>query len=533
MEVCPNPYGDDGAEFIKAKCSGLECMLDDGESSVYFTGSTTLAKNPDLFQKEFGYKPNASFPSKFALSNSGEKIYLYEDGIITDFFDYSEKGFNFRDDGLIYFRDSNNGRWDFRYQDWSNFSPVKTNVTGRIIVSPTSYELDVGKEVFLASYTYTGYRLLKTVNGPTKVNETIEGENLGPKKELFLDATPVGGIPFEELRASEDFNVHFLESNSYKNFHYKFGIIDNKRVVITTENWKWDKRGYIVEFESEDVADYLKEVLINDIQFKGESGAVKDIEGYKRPEKEGKVFYFGEYNKIKPKTGIENNKVETSNKSGSEENENDKKNENENKGTYVEVFVLPDYNPVFDIISSSEDRLLIQVPYMDFQWFGKETPLLDSIINSAENGAKVRILLDCQYNQDKNHLTVDFLNEIAENEGLNIEARIMDFPLHGKMVVSDNTSLVTSANFNRFGLKLNRECGIIFYDTEVSSFLAEQFNEDWGAADMEFRESYTSSSSAKPTAFGKESNLPYIFASIILLSVSLIIIYFALGKKKG
>jgi len=529
LEVCPNPYGDEGAEYIKVNCSGLECKLDDGEGFLHFKGNITLAKNSEIFYNTFGYEPDAEFTPKFALSNSGEVIYLYEDGKIVDFFDYSNEGLNFRDDGLIYFRNSNKGDWDFKYQDWSHIPPIKTNVTGRIMVSPFPYEFEAENEILLASYTFTDYNLLK-FGGNRSGNLDKEGkEKAGEKekeiiKELFLDATPVGGIPFEEVKATEHLNVHFLKSNSYKNFHYKFGVVDNKRVIITTENWKWEKRGYIIEFESEIVAKYLKDVLKSDIQFEGEAGNPKEIEGHKIQEYGGKIFNFGRYAKQ-----IENdtNSIETDN--------NSKSTTSTNTGTHIEVFILPDYNPVFDILSSAEHRLLIQVPYMDFQWFGKDAPLLDSIIIAAENGAMVRILLDRQYNQEKNQRTVEFINELAKNKGLDVEARIMDFPLHGKMVVSDNISLITSANFNRYGLKLNRECGIIFHDEEVSSFLEDQFIEDWGPDDGESRWELDNSNSEKNSDSSinpyQSNNLLNIIGSIVILSISLAITCFALSKK--
>jgi phosphatidylserine/phosphatidylglycerophosphate/cardiolipin synthase-like enzyme len=49
------------------------------------------------------------------------------------------------------------------------------------------------------------------------------------------------------------------------------------------------------------------------------------------------------------------------------------------------------------------------------------------------------------------------------------------------MVVSDDKCMLTSANFNKYGLKLNREVGVVIYSKEASDFLADQFMEDWRA----------------------------------------------------
>jgi phosphatidylserine/phosphatidylglycerophosphate/cardiolipin synthase-like enzyme len=272
----------------------------------------------------------------------------------------------------------------------------------------------------------------------------VDIANKGVDIEVYLDADPTGGVPLEEAEVVESLvkagsEVHFLKSTSIKNFHYKFAVIDGKKVVITTENWKWSNRGYIVEFESKKVADFLKKVVENDTMYESEMGKVAGIKGAKVA-KGGKTFRF--------------------------------------KGK-VEVFVLPDCNPIFDVMSESRERLYVQVPYMDFEWFNG-TPLLDSILHAARNGADVKILLDSRYNAKENGKVADFLNEIGRKEGLRIEAKLMDgLTLHAKMVVADGKCVVTSANFNRYGLKLNREAGVVIYSKEASDFLAEQFMSDW------------------------------------------------------
>jgi hypothetical protein len=444
IELCPNPYGSDGAEYIKAFCA-KNCSLTDGEGYIEFNGSIVAAKNATAFYNTFGYKPDVEFPSKFALANSGETIYLFEDGVLIDSFTYG-KDLNYLDEGVVYFRGED---WDFRYQDWSNFSAVEDNVSGRIIISPASYSIEAEEKVVLASYTFTNFKLL----------ELAERASI----EVFLDANPVGGIPVEEIEIAKDLKVHFLNSNSLKNFHYKFAIIDGRIVIITTENWKWNKRGYIVEFESERIADFLEDVLRHDLRYEGKAGNVGGISGNGFGGS-GREFKFD---------------------------------------ARIEVFVLPDTNPIFGVISNASERLYIQVPYLDFQWFDG-MPLLDSILSAAKNGTEVKILLDGKH-AERNQKTVEFINEIGRRKNLNMEAKIMEaMPLHAKMVVADDISIITSANFNRYGLKLNREVGIIIYSKDVSDFLAEQFIEDWS---------------------GKSINLIYAIPAILLISLSIAVTY--------
>jgi phosphatidylserine/phosphatidylglycerophosphate/cardiolipin synthase-like enzyme len=180
----------------------------------------------------------------------------------------------------------------------------------------------------------------------------------------------------------------------------------------------------------------------------------------------------------------------------------------------VEVFVLPDYNPIFGIISKSGERLYIQAPYMDFRWFNG-TPLLDAILQAARNGADVKILFDSKYNAEENQKIADFLNEIGKEENLKIEAKLVKpnrfESLHAKMIIADDKCVITSANFNKYGLKLNREVGVIIYSKEASNFLAEQFLDDWNGFENEF-------------------GLNYAIPAIVLLTVSVIVTYRAMRK---
>ena len=51
--------------------------------------------------------------------------------------------------------------------------------------------------------------------------------------------------------------------------------------------------------------------------------------------------------------------------------------------------------------------------------------------------------------------------------------------LHGKMIVADDKVLIISTNLNEYGLKMNRETGIVIYDKRTADYLAKVFNNDW------------------------------------------------------
>ncbi|WP_456478245.1 phospholipase D-like domain-containing protein [Geoglobus ahangari] len=402
LEVLPNPYGDDGREYVKVSCE-TNCTLTDSEDEFSFgPGVHYVARNATAFVDHYGFPPDAE---GIRLSNSGEEITLKcEDG--ADVFDYSF----FTDDGLIYYREG--GKWDFRYEDWSSFPPVSDNVSGRIVVTPTSYVLR--GEGIVASYTVTK-------------------DNFDGSFEFAVDASPVGGIPAEEMVLAKKYRFHFLEG-SYRNFHYKFAVLGSN-VVITTENWKWDNRGIIVEFESENVAELLKEVFEHDLKYESSPGKVSDVKGSYREGKGRELEFSGR----------------------------------------VEVHVLPDSNPVFGFIENSTGFLYIAVPYISFEWFDDSSPLLSAILNASRRGVEVRVMLaDYERNRD----AVEFLSSLP-----GVEAKMVRSPefdeLHAKYLVTDGKVLITSANFNKYGLKLNREIAVVIESDEVSGFLKDVFEGDW------------------------------------------------------
>lgn len=392
IEVYPNPYGSDEAEYVKFHCDS-HCLLTDGEAEIYADAGTHIAaKNLSYFEEMFGYKADIPFPSKFALSNSGEEICLIESNSnhSTDCFYYG-KDIKLLDDGVIYYR--TNSGWDFRYEDWSSFSCVNETVKGRVIITPSNFTLDDGWTV--ASYTF---------HAP-----------FNPSK-LFVDGKTEA--PCREVEA----NAVFLKSDSYRHFHYKFAVKGNK-VVITTENWQFNKKGFIVVFESQKISNLLLKLLENDAKYSSTRNSCSNWR-YFRGEGRKEISF----------------------------------------NAPITVFILPDCNPVLDFISSARHRLYIIAPYMDFGWY-KDDGLLDAIERAKENGAEVKVILSSEYAKPE-------AVESLRKESIDV---IFTKKLHGKAIISDSRVLITSANMNMYGLKMNRELGVIIDDSRVSDTIAREF----------------------------------------------------------
>jgi phosphatidylserine/phosphatidylglycerophosphate/cardiolipin synthase-like enzyme len=103
---------------------------------------------------------------------------------------------------------------------------------------------------------------------------------------------------------------------------------------------------------------------------------------------------------------------------------------------------------------------------------------------------EVKILLDSTwYNVEENDPTsnlhtVQYVNSIAVEEGLNLEARLVDLDgkgfkkLHAKGVVADNAAFISSVNWNEHSSTKNREAGVIIYG-EPAGYFARVFMADW------------------------------------------------------
>jgi hypothetical protein len=440
LEICPNPYNSK-AEYVKVVCNS-SCILSDGEGNITInrSGVFYIAKNKTEFMKELGFYPDYEFKGQFALANDGDEVYLYENGTLVDYFAYGNKGFRFVDKGLIYFEE--NGKWDFRYEDWSNFVPVKDCVEGVIIVTPANFHF---KADTVVSYTFV-------------TDDLVSGNYT-----LYLEAKPVGGIPLNEYEILKKHRTVFLHSNSYRYFHWKFGL-NNDTVLITTENWKWDKRGYIIVLKSEKISNYLRKVLEHDLKYTTNS--------------------TGKFNKLK--------KIVHARPCGKSFEFNG----------CVEVFVLPDHG-ILDFMKA-ERRLYIEVPYMHFDWF--DEPILLDTIKDVAKKAEVKIILN---DDKKNYETVEFLKKLAESENLNLEVKTIP-NLHGKLVISDDKALITSANFDKYGLKLNREIGIIFHDKKAVEFLANSFMDDWKG----------------------DNDDTYLLPAIVLLTIAVVATYLYLRRLR-
>lgn len=117
-------------------------------------------------------------------------------------------------------------------------------------------------------------------------------------------------------------------------------------------------------------------------------------------------------------------------------------------------------------------------------------PRLEAYLAAARRGARVRVLLDRYFddpsNPRGNAATVAYLNELARQENLDLEARRGNptyLGLHNKMVLVGMNGRgwvhVGSLNGSEMAAKVNRELALQVQSDEVYRYLAEMFWRDW------------------------------------------------------
>ena len=121
-------------------------------------------------------------------------------------------------------------------------------------------------------------------------------------------------------------------------------------------------------------------------------------------------------------------------------------------------------------------RMLVEQLYIDPAWV-ENSQIMDELVGAAARGVQVRVLLDQTFvdtsDTRNNLMTVDALNALAQERGLDLEARLMsDYHelgvMHNKGVIADDSVLVSSINWVDASVFQNREVGLIISSPSVS-----------------------------------------------------------------
>jgi len=141
------------------------------------------------------------------------------------------------------------------------------------------------------------------------------------------------------------------------------------------------------------------------------------------------------------------------------------------------------------------DEVYVEQLYEHADWGGDPATdpnlRLEAYIGAARRGARVRILLNGgdfgrPGFQNVNTATVAYVNQIARDEGLDLEAATGDptfYGIHNKMILVRHSGVghvhIGSINGSESSNKLNREMAIQVSSNEVYDYLKGMFDLDW------------------------------------------------------
>ena len=497
-EFCPDPYlADDMDEYIVVSGTGsLDAFaISDNHGGFRFPagtridGTLTVARSALAFEKTHGRLPDFEWQNyspqvpdvvsgtTLRLSNSRDELRVYENSRLVQTITWP--GDIVPREGQVHFLE--NGVWDPRPLMIGQSRLAQQtfdNVTITAFVSP-----DSSLAVFSRAVASAQHQVLVNVyelSSAPITDSLIDAEKRGVDVEVLLEGGPVGGISPEEKAAIWRLNqsgipVYEMAAPDgghapYRYDHAKYVVIDDRAVVVTSENFghsgfpatgEVGNRGWGVYLEDPDLAAYFKDI------FRTDTGgpAIVPVYGSEGP---AEVYTVVSYPALfAPETFA---------------------------GARVTPVIAPDTSSaITGLLESAQESIEIEQAYITNESKTGLNPYLATAINASRRGVHVRVLLDSYWFNTEDEADNDemaaLINRIAATEHLPLEARCADLEasgfekIHNKgVVVDDRAVLVSSINWNSNSPNFNREAGVIVEHPEVARYFRTVFDADWSPA---------------------------------------------------
>ncbi len=475
-------------EFFAIRNEGTESadisgyMLTDGEGSLYLPPTTDIApgdeiyitRNASGFLSEMGFMPDMSYsdcytPSYFPqLSNSGDSLELLSpSGSNLSFVSY---GSSLRKGHYLHLEGD---EWVDRKAGWMYEKPLRIDFSGSVIPysSPeNSFSTLMGLVDSASSYiainTYS-------FESPELAEHLISALSRGVSVSLLIEGRPVSGMSDSERKvldalsnAGADIRVK-NGTERYRYDHAKYMVIDGDWALIQSENLNpdalrenctWGNRGWGIAVDSLELSSELMDIFRHDSDLNfsdvgrytpSEPAVLPSISGCPVPvsrHMEGNITLLSG-----PDNGLDE---------------------------------------VISSIDSAEKSVYVEQFYIKSEWAGKSSPLVDALVSAARRGCEVRVLLDGEFynlqGEDDNDEMAAYLNGIAEKEGLNMEARVIDSGMHDLvkvhnkgMIIDGREVLISSFNWGMNSFTYNREMALLVENSSVASYYTSLFSRDW------------------------------------------------------
>ena len=435
------------------------------------------------------YGTDGIVANSFTMSDKGDDIYLVKGNKIIDAFCYGNVTISDKSlwEGEPYPTMSSKKSNDFAVRvdaaKSSTYGWQRWGITSNFFDPDFKIDAEVTPFTFPESGGIPVYKTIETAQKTVYINMyeltsanmyglLIELENKGVEVTVLLEKNPVGYSGMKEdakkMKALVDAGgeIRFIggDMSRYNYDHAKYCIVDDSKVIVTSENWTKNNlngivvddpeegkgnRGWGVVVESKQYADFMLTVFTNDFD-----------------KTYGDVIDFAEYFPTVTPASL-------------------------SYTAPTDVYPTVTYSaPITPIMSpeSSWDGTLYTIDqakgrvyaenqsvssaYEDFTTV--ESPL-KHLVDSSSKGVDVKFILNSTNDQQSVQELIERLNTTTA-----VSAADMTKPyLHNKGIISDDTCIVTSVNWTPSSLQKNREMCVIIYSAEVTEFYADAFITDF------------------------------------------------------
>ncbi|MDD1702795.1 MAG: phospholipase D-like domain-containing protein [Methanoregula sp.] len=523
-EFCPDPYlAEDTDEYLVLAGDGSldGITVSDGKEGFRFPsgssihGTVTVARESAAFRASHGYLPDyelvdiSDVPDvvngkTLRMANTRDCLMVYENGNLIQKVSWPED-VKPREGQVHYLQD---GIWDPRplMIGQSRFFPASfDNVTVTTFVSP-----DCSQNVFTSVVAGARSDLLVNVYEFTSTDMSdalIFARENGTRVTVLLEGGPVGGISPGEKSAIWRMNQSGIpvyqmgaatgEHAPYRYDHAKYVVVDNRAVLLTSENFKNSgfppagtsgNRGWGVYMEDPRLAAYFSTVYASDLA----GPAIHPIAGTDGPtETTTRAAYT---QKFTPAVF---------------------------SGAIVTPVISPDTSDqIIHMIDSAQGTIEIEQAYITNESKTRLNPYLAAAVNASRRGVSVRVLLDSYWFNTEDEADNDemaaLINHIASTENLPLEARCADLDasgiekIHNKgVIVDDRAVLVSSINWNTNSPNFNREAGVIIEHPGAAKYFREVFDDDW-----------------RPAVRSSQPSLDYLKIACVIVVIGLLLILY-------
>jgi len=396
----------------------------------------------------------APLSDSLALANGGETVTLRRNGETVD-----SVGYDRATEGEVY--NTTTGGWESL---GATDRAVVTAGPGTVEVFVLPDEPDRAVEfldsaterVLLAGYTVSSQRVVETLVAALERGVTVE---------VLADGSPVGGITGEGVaalselsRAGATVRVLAGERARVRYHHPKYAVVDD-RALVTTENWKpsgvggGSSRGWAVITDQTPVVEGLVETYRADADWvdtvSWREYDPDPVEGTSVP---------GDYPQVFEARELSVNRTQ--------------------------LLVAPDNagERIRAVIEDAEESVLVKQVRIG----GRGFSLLQAVLDAAERGVEVRILLSSAwYVEEENRQLAAWLTDQAAAADLPLSVRLAEpggafEKIHAKgLVVDGKHALVGSLNWNENSVRNNREVALLLSGQAVGGYFTEVFEADW------------------------------------------------------